>query len=603
MNEELDKKLCTDFPLLYRDRRANMKRTCMCWGFPGTGWHDLIRDLSSKLEPLIAKERETSQYCFCGCKKDEHENGTGKCSHVTVLPFMMRLSWPYHQNVCNKKSWRFYHAWLVNKTNRFLRFLSKFGINQKRRCDCTGFDPSHPVAVQVKEKFGCYDKETEVLTDSGWKYFKDVKITDKIATLKDGKYLEYNVPSDVISYYYEGEMYRLKTRGVDLLVTPNHNLYVSKGTYYNGRYSPPKKTTFDFELTTPDKYFGKNKRFLKSVTWIGEDKETFILPECRWENVFGFDKISHNISKDTKRVYVKEQKIIDMKSWVSFLGFYIAEGCSNPKRNDVSIVCCNVDGGKEKEMLEILIRKIGFDFKITSTDKSACVFRIYNKQLAVWLYENCGHLAQNKKVPEFIKSLSSELITTFLTYLYIGDGHKSKTSNILTTVSKQLCDDVQELLLKAGFSSYYSKRKPRDSKPLISGRIIQGIYDQYEINWLTDSNDHNTQNKGLSKKAIEKFEQYNDMVYCVTVPNNIIFIRRNGIPVWCGNSLRFYMSSESDEMSAFIREAEDRSAITCEECGEPGITRTDLSWHLTLCDKHYTPPKEENYDHIVPTVL
>lgn len=161
MNEELDKKLCTDFPLLYRDRRANMKHTCMCWGFPGTGWHDLIRDLSSKLEPLIAKERETSQYCFCGCKKDEHENGTGKCSHVDVLPFMIHRNYTtgYNPNDFNTKHWRFYYRWVIkdwilNKTNRFLRFLSKFGVNYKKHCDCTGFDPSHPVAVQVKEKFG-----------------------------------------------------------------------------------------------------------------------------------------------------------------------------------------------------------------------------------------------------------------------------------------------------------------------------------------------------------------------------------------------------------------------------------------------------------------
>jgi hypothetical protein len=54
MKEELDTKLCEDFPLLYADRHADMRVTCMCWGFPGDGWEPLIRRLSEKLERAIA---------------------------------------------------------------------------------------------------------------------------------------------------------------------------------------------------------------------------------------------------------------------------------------------------------------------------------------------------------------------------------------------------------------------------------------------------------------------------------------------------------------------------------------------------------------------
>ncbi len=41
--------------------------------------------------------------------------------------------------------------------------------------------------LQVKEKYGCYDSETEVLTKDGWKYFYNISKSDKIATLKDGE--------------------------------------------------------------------------------------------------------------------------------------------------------------------------------------------------------------------------------------------------------------------------------------------------------------------------------------------------------------------------------------------------------------------------------
>ena len=78
MDENLDKKLCEDFPLLYADRNASMQTTCMCWGFPGDGWHSIIRELSSKLESLIQKfidENPNLPCRWCSVKKDVHEQG------------------------------------------------------------------------------------------------------------------------------------------------------------------------------------------------------------------------------------------------------------------------------------------------------------------------------------------------------------------------------------------------------------------------------------------------------------------------------------------------------------------------------------------------
>jgi hypothetical protein len=55
MKPELDNELCTKYPLLYADRGSLPASTLMCYGFAcGDGWFDLIDDLSSKLETLIA---------------------------------------------------------------------------------------------------------------------------------------------------------------------------------------------------------------------------------------------------------------------------------------------------------------------------------------------------------------------------------------------------------------------------------------------------------------------------------------------------------------------------------------------------------------------
>lgn len=49
-------------------------------------------------------------------------------------------------------------------------------------------------------------------------------------------------------------------------------------------------------------------------------------------------------------------------------------------------------------------------------------------------------------------------------------------------------------------------------------------------------------------------------------------------------SMRFYMTSATDEMYAIVSEAERKSQTTCEECGQPGELRGN-SWVYTACDK------------------
>jgi len=46
MNEELDKQLCDKYPLLFKDRNADMRTTAMCWGFAcGDGWFNIVDTL------------------------------------------------------------------------------------------------------------------------------------------------------------------------------------------------------------------------------------------------------------------------------------------------------------------------------------------------------------------------------------------------------------------------------------------------------------------------------------------------------------------------------------------------------------------------------
>jgi replicative DNA helicase Mcm len=434
--------------------------------------------------------------------------------------------------------------------------------------------PDEIEVLQIKEKFGCYDSETEVLTKCGWKYFRDVTQDDEIATLKDGEELEYQNPTGTFEYEYSGKMYKLETRGVNLLITPNHNLYVAEPDRLDGNnYRPYKRTPQPFLLETYEKFYLKNKKFKKNVMWIGKEIKHIVVPGYEYTN---YMKLSNK-----NRTYRIEDQTFVMDSFLDFLGWYIAEGYSN-KRGSISVACNNTDGGREKQTITRAIENLGYPIKTTLENKSALIFRIYNVALARWLIENCGHKAKNKKIPDFVKEVSPRQIEILLNSLYLGDGHTTKTYKILTTVSKTLSNDVQELILMCG-DTFRETKYPPKINPLFVG---SGINPTYAINWMKLKY-HNTQEKGLAKSSFEGLINYSGKVYCVEVPNHIIYIRRGGKGVWCGNSLRFYVSGASEKAYNIISLYEGYSYHICEACGEfyTAKTRVSHGWWKTLCLK------------------
>lgn len=60
-------------------------------------------------------------------------------------------------------------------------------------------------------------------------------------------------------------------------------------------------------------------------------------------------------------------------------------------------------------------------------------------------------------------------------------------------------------------------------------------------------------------------------------------------------TLRFYLTSGTDEMYDLIHEAEAKSATTCEDCGTPGKRRGG-GWILTLCDQCAKEQDREELD-------
>ena len=72
----------------------------------------------------------------------------------------------------------------------------------------------------------CYDDRTEILTETGWKRFVDLSHEDKVATLGAAGEVEYQAPVNYYSSHYQGPMYHIENRDIDLVVTPSHRMLV-----------------------------------------------------------------------------------------------------------------------------------------------------------------------------------------------------------------------------------------------------------------------------------------------------------------------------------------------------------------------------------------
>ena len=79
----------------------------------------------------------------------------------------------------------------------------------------------------------CYDNETEILTENGWKLFSELdKEKEKVATFNNKtEKLEWQLPYRYQEFEHNGEMYKIELEdGSKLVVSPEHKVY-SKNNY------------------------------------------------------------------------------------------------------------------------------------------------------------------------------------------------------------------------------------------------------------------------------------------------------------------------------------------------------------------------------------
>jgi glycosyltransferase involved in cell wall biosynthesis len=379
----------------------------------------------------------------------------------------------------------------------------------------------------------CLTPDTEILTSDGWKRFDELDQSELVATLNPKtNELEYHKPTGYICEPFDGELNCAKNGLIEYEVTPNHNMYASEAKNLTHK-------KLDLKLTLSENIHGKNFHVKRDAIWVGEEKEIFTLPSLVFEEDMKEESfIDRLISKKSQRVNKMFEKYgsdidIDMDSWLEFFGFWMAEGWTTKTKGLHQVGVAQVKNNGSLEYMFNLLTNMGF--KPTYT-KDKTQVRVFDKQL--WDYLSQFGNAQDKFIPKEILNLSARQLKIFLKWFIIGDGHieNNKYSRVRAfTSSPELANNLQELALKIGVTATITNRGKRTLS--IKGKSIINQYDSLVVNFGKHPT-ISTHNKStpLVKSEDQYKKYYKGNVYCVEVENHIIYIRRNGKPMWVGNS-------------------------------------------------------------------
>lgn len=349
----------------------------------------------------------------------------------------------------------------------------------------------------------CYSEDTQVYTDQGWKFFKDLNKTEKVATLNSkNQQLEFQRPIRYIQEFYTGEMHHYIHSNVDLLVTPNHNmLYIPD----SGR-----KEKEQFKFKTSNELF-KNQRFklFKGCNWKGNNIKYFTLPA--YKNDYGNNG---NIK------YRRSSKKIPIELWIQFLAWYLSEGSVSTGMINIGQAKTSLYTAEIKYIMKKMSTYLNCKYSIYDYPNKVLNHTLFSTQLVDYL-KQFGK-AKEKYIPKDIKLLSSSLLKLFLNTYIKGDGSFTERGYAkIFTASTNMKNDLEEIILKAGYSSSVRITTSGFGKPIYNIGIKSRI--------------------ASIRRQYKEIISYSGYVYCVELlKNHTLYVRRvEGKHVWSGNCLHW----------------------------------------------------------------
>ena len=264
----------------------------------------------------------------------------------------------------------------------------------------------------------CYSDDSFVLTNNGWKQFKNVDLSDLILSLNpETQQVEWTIITNKQDYEYDGIMIHFYNKTFDCLVTPEHRM-----VYYDRK--------------------GKNVDYTEAIQYNRTIGSTLRLADYK------ATELSNDININGKNY--------SLHNFTILMALWLACGGLSHKH----IVRFYYDKKTFASILEVLIQ---IHFSIIPTSQ---YLYIYCTELHQYLQPFIG---DSKHIPAIIKDSSIEYIELFLsTYSKIKGYSQERKQQRSTEVvyyadTIRLCGNICELIIKAGYFPLVNQTEQKDT--------------------------------------------------------------------------------------------------------------------------------------------
>ena len=350
----------------------------------------------------------------------------------------------------------------------------------------------------------CYDAETEILTNQrGWVPFEQLRSDDAVMAMDDRTGTPtWRLPSSIQSYEYSGPMVKVSSPKLDLCVTPNHRMLVGSDSG-KGPMAP-----FDDRQIVQASELGGELRdpslFTAFPEWSGDSPAKFELS--------GVDQ-----GRGTMMVRLAPREVA-IEPFLELFGGWLVGGTIQRAGDSA---CIRLRTTSELD-LEGAAAQLSVDPETVTirTATGGGALEIADPHLVAYF----GQFEGRKRIPTSIRNLSRERLRTLFEAAVGCEGEPGTDAKTFRSQNATLVDHLQEVALKLGYSATIADGARLETE---TGEPTAGYELSLDRSWSV-----------RPARSGQGFgtEQYDGSVHCCTVDGGIVLVRRNGAPVWSGNS-------------------------------------------------------------------
>lgn len=391
--------------------------------------------------------------------------------------------------------------------------------------------------MQVGDKM-CYDEETQIFTDRGWLYFKDLRGDDRVLTLNPQSGESYLINFvRAYQYAYKGKMYSLQTPDLDILVTPNHRHLVARNcdcTYMRLMFSTEIFGKCVYHLTNvrvEDENSYKCSKVEGAVEeWVDYDGMIYCVEVPYTHTVFvrrnGKTVWSGNSSrygsKGTVSCYDEDTTVFTDQGFKPFSQLRVEDKVAvlDPVSNTFQFEHPSAIHSGPYKGLMYGYRDRNLDWLVTPTHDMWCK-RAHRNHKGDTTYQEFGRV-------------NVQTVQGYAWLHPVAAPHRDLAHQ--TARAKELLDTIR----RDPVTEVRSVAEARQRACIRYG--LHAVIEQEQqysrtLFRLRVSDCRTAQSKQRAREDGYYTKEYDGFVYCCTVSTGILLVARNGKPMWCGNSI------------------------------------------------------------------